>query len=158
MEGIYEHRQAELQAYLEPVKPIPGQLGAVFAINGRGVGVELLPSPAAWRQAASAVASGYALDALDGTASVVPESSSEAAHTLLRRVCAMRAERYPGVGLGEDIRISDEMAAGNALAFEGHVLHLCAFDTSRTTEAASRESRGGSVRRSLYSTVRRHGL
>lgn len=158
MEGIYEHRQAELRVYLQPVKPIPGQLGAVFVINGRGVGVELLPSSAAWRQAASAVASGYALDALDGAAAAVPESSDEPAHALLRRVSTMRIERYPGVGLGEDIRLSDEMSAGTALAFEGHVLHLCAFDTSRAEEVASRGSPGGSLRRALYSTVRRHGL
>jgi hypothetical protein len=158
MEGIYEHRQAELLAYLQPVKPIPGQVGAVFVINGRGVGIELLPTPSAWRQAASAVASGYALDALDGAAAVLPEPSSEAAHALLRRVSAMRTERHPGVGLGEDIRLSDEMAAGNALAFEGHVLHLCAFDTSRAAEPAAAESSGRSMRRALYSTVRRHGL
>jgi hypothetical protein len=157
IEGIYEHRQAELQHYLQPLKPLPDQLGAVFAINGKGVGLELLPTASAWRLAAPAVVSGYALDALDGPAASTADAGHQAAQALMQRVGAMRSERYPGVGLGEDIRLDDGDAVGTALVYAGHVLHLCAFDTGPAMDPWSSARRKASLRRALYSTVQRHG-
>ncbi len=44
---------------------------------------------------------------------------------------AARVDRFPAVGLGEDLRLASPTLTGGALAVDGKVVHLCAFRLSR---------------------------
>jgi hypothetical protein len=46
---------------------------------------------------------------------------------LLHAVNVATVQRYPAVGLGEDLRLESEDAFGAALDVEGRVIHLTAF-------------------------------
>ena len=63
-----------------------------------------------------------------------------------------RYETFPGVGLGEDVRITGDRVTGAALVANDRVVHLCAFRTedeaepgpiSRWTSRLTRSSRRG---------------
>lgn len=55
---------------------------------------------------------------------------SDAQAQPLRFVGAVKAatrERFPAIGLGEDVRINGETIAGAALTLDGKLIHLVAF-------------------------------
>lgn len=49
------------------------------------------------------------------------------AERLLEQTKAAPVERFPAVGLGEDLRLATPTLAGGALALDGRLVHLCAF-------------------------------
>lgn len=130
MSGIYRRREAEIADYLRQIEPLPGQRGAIFAINGRVAGLELVDAESTWRKCLSNVAAGYALDAIDRDTDLVARSLGEAPQAFLQRLERAQEESFPGVGLGEDVRLEGDNLAGLALTLGGSVIHLCAFDLS----------------------------
>lgn len=101
--ALYETHRGGLETYLDAFTPLPDQAGALFAINGRVVGLDLFDAPATLASALPKLVRGYALDALD------------------------EGQRFPAVGLGEDLRLASATLAGGALALDGRLVHLCAF-------------------------------
>ncbi len=110
----------------EAFAPRPGQVGALFAINDRVVGLDLFDAPATLAKVLAKLVRSYALDALDE--GVRPgEPARFDAEWLLERTRAAAVECFPAVGLGEDLRLSAPGLAGGALALDGRLVHLCAF-------------------------------
>lgn len=128
MSGIYRRRERDLDAYIRGMAVVPGQCGAIFAINGRVVGLEVLDARSTWEKCFVNVVSGYALDALDHYTSLFPSTPASAAETFISRLARAPEARFDGVGLGEDVRFEGEGLVGLALVVEGTAIHLCAFD------------------------------
>ena len=99
-------------------------MGAVFEVKGRAVGVELFDAVETFAKAFPKIARSYGLDALDRKQSSAARRSVD---DLLAAVANVSEERYPAVGLGEDIRLASQDVQGGALAVAGRVLHLAAF-------------------------------
>lgn len=133
MSGIYRRREVDLDAYLGALAVVPGQRGAIFAINGRVVGLEVLDAGSTWDKCFANVASGYALDALDHHTSLFPSTPASAAETFIGRLAEARESRFDGVGLGHDLRFEGEGLVGLALVVDRTVIHLCAFDLAGGT-------------------------
>ncbi len=55
------------------------------------------------------------------------EVTLQAVRALLARIADTPPARRPGVGQGEDLRLSAQGLLGAALVDEGRVVHLCAF-------------------------------
>lgn len=128
MAGIYSRRKADLHGYDGAGRWSPHQRGAVFAINGRCVGLELFDASSSCEHYLGRIASGYALDALDHYTPVFEEATSEAVRVFLARIEAASVTGFPAIGLGEDLRLTAPGLSGAALAAEGSLVHLCAFD------------------------------
>jgi hypothetical protein len=128
MAGIFSRRQADRRAYDVAGRCAPKQVGAVFAINGRCVGLELFDAPATCRHYLPKVASGYGLDALDNHTDLFPDANEEAASRFLARLAAAQPARFPAAGLGEDLRLTAPGLGGAGLAVGGRLIHACAFD------------------------------
>lgn len=150
MSGLYEHREGEIERIARELMPLPGQVGAAFALHGRLAGVEWFDAPVTLGSYLPAIVAGYALDAMDmsdddvgdpfaerphvaggGQDDAAPKSptpSLEDVRTLLARIAACAPERRPGVGLGEDLRIGEHGLVAAALVEAGRVVHLCAFE------------------------------
>jgi hypothetical protein len=131
MDAMYERSARELERIEAQFEPSPGQVGAVFLIAGAPIGLDVFDSPATWRRLAPKLVASYGLDAVDsGVADGVagdPQHVRRATADLLARVRALRVERYPSVGLGEDVRLSGPALAGGALVVDGRLVHLAVF-------------------------------
>jgi hypothetical protein len=143
MRGVFEQRERDIARITAALAPQPGQLGAVFAVRGRLAGVELFDNANTLRLYLPGVVAGYALDALDTdrpdeewpgdeTAISTPPAPAgavtlQAVRALLARIADTPPARRPGVGQGEDLRLSAQGLLGAALVDEGRVVHLCAF-------------------------------
>jgi hypothetical protein len=127
MSDAYESRAAQVEAYVRAFRPAPRQQGAVVAIDGRPVGLELFDSAAAFSRYLEKLTRSYALDAIE-TANGKPLAPSEAeVRRFLDSIRAADGERFAALGEGEDIRLTGKGVAGGALALDGRVVHLAGF-------------------------------
>lgn len=109
-----------------------GQVGIVVGLGGKLKGIELFDHPRTLEAQLRKILRGYALDALElprERREIAPESRE--AQALLERLATAKVHRYEPVGLGTHLRFEVSGATGGvtggALAYEGRVVHLCAF-------------------------------
>jgi ARG and Rhodanese-Phosphatase-superfamily-associated Protein domain len=122
MSDIYVGRAAQLDAYVRAFLPLPAQRGAVVAVGGKVVGVELFDSASAFSRYLEKLIRAYALDAI-GREAIDEEVPSEGdARAFLDLLWATHAERFKALGEGEDLRLRGQGIAGGALAAGGRLV------------------------------------
>ncbi len=126
MADVYEQRQSKLDGYAKAFKPHKGQVGAVFAIDGRIAGLELFDSDKTFAKFLQKLVGSYALDAIESTGRARAKATLADARAFIDRVKATATASYPSTDLGEDIRF-DQAIAGGALVHQGRVVHLSAL-------------------------------
>ena len=131
MSDIYEHEAARLEDYVKSFSVLEKQTGAIFAINGQIVGLDLFDSTETLRKLFPKLLRSYGLDALERVRSKPRESETEcppaSANAFLCKVTQANEEEFPAVGEGKDIRLSGPALAGAALATADRIVHLSAF-------------------------------
>jgi hypothetical protein len=129
MGDLFTLHEKPLLAYLRAFRRVDCQVGSMFAINGRLVGMDVLGHQPTFTSFFDKVVRSYALDALDWSTDAPHDSSlrSERAKSLLEQMASASMKVYPGVGLGESVRFEGRSVLGAALIHEGRVLHLAAF-------------------------------
>lgn len=130
MSAIFEQHAGSVEDFVRALPAGDGQAGALFAINGRLVGLDLFNSPATLAKLLPKIVRSYALDALDAREAKPVERTATAAADFLRSVAQAEAKTYPALGLGEDARLAGETVAGGALIAEKRLIHLSAFHTA----------------------------
>lgn len=105
----------------------PGQAGAVFAIDGHPVAVELFDSPDTFRKFLKKAVGSFAMDAVAAQRPVEKAPTKKKVEAFLGIVKAAPLERFPAAGEGEDLRLSGDGLAGGALEAQGRVVHLSVF-------------------------------
>jgi len=139
MADIYESAAAGLEEYVSAVQPAPGQLGALFAIDGKPVGLDVFDSPETLRKLLPKLIRSYALDALcrlrsrGGQKKKNPAASKRKAEAFLHSVARAEPSTFEGTGEGDDVRLTGQDMCGAALVSEGRVVHLSAFRTKPLT-------------------------
>jgi len=147
--ALYEGQRERLDDFQGAVTPQPHQCGALFALNGRVVGLDLFDSPATLAAALPKLVESHALDALDATAGSDAAPYAMSPTTLpdpsawLQAVAQATVDRFPAVGEGEDWRLHGEQVTGGALVKEGQLIHLCAFRLVGEDEGGPRHGDGG---------------
>ena len=133
MGDIYEQQASRLSEYRHAFKTVPGQVGAVFAINRRVIGVESFDAQATYRRLMDKLVSSYALDAarIDGQPGQSAPSLDDV-RAFLKKVQEAAIAKYPAVGDGEDVRLEAPGVAGGALTDGERVIHVAAFSTERS--------------------------
>jgi hypothetical protein len=129
MSDVYRQVSASTGDYRRALSAEPGQVGAVFAIDGRPVGLELLDAPRTLGAVLGRLVESYALDAIERPERLAPEPEAETARGFLARAAAARAESVKAVGEGEEVRLEAEGMAGGALVADGRLVHLSALAT-----------------------------
>jgi hypothetical protein len=125
MHDTFQAHRSALEDVLGKLAPVPHQVGAVFEVQGQARGVELFDAVEPFARVFPKVVRSYALDSLDRQ--VARSGRPHAADELIQAVARAAEERYPAVGLGEDVRLSSPEVQGGALAVAGRVLHLSAL-------------------------------
>ena len=132
--AMYDGNRSKLDELGETLEATPRQAGAVFTINGVVAGVDLFDNPATWRKSMRKLVQSYGLDALDrteagghaGTGEGAPDTKAKP-ERFLSIVKKAARERFPAIGLGEDVRITGNTIVGGGLVVDGKVIHLVAF-------------------------------
>lgn len=133
MGAIFCKERPRLDRYTESFAPLSGQVGAVFAIDGRIVGIEGFGRPETFSKAFRKLVESYALEAINAGEKnfpVEPDLAQTVAE-FTRGILAGEFETRPSVGLGTDVRLESKSLTGFALVHEEQLLHLSAFDRSR---------------------------
>jgi len=144
MSAIYERHASLLESYVRSFDCQDGQCGAVFAISGQIVGLEIFDYPEVLRRFFKKLIRSYALDALDAseTAKAMnPEGVSAFTQKVARVPCLVE----PALGHGKDVRFNGPGISGAALwAFQRYI-HMCAFycegQTAKSSSLFTRISR-----------------
>jgi hypothetical protein len=135
--AMYERSQSKLDEFLETLEAVPRQAGAVFTINGIVAGLDVFDSPATWRKSMRKLVQSFGLDALDHAEARghvgASEGGSDATpqpEAFLSALKQAARERFPAIGVGEDVRIASDTIVGGGLVVDGKVVHLVAFPAS----------------------------
>lgn len=137
MATIFEQHGNRIEEYVAALPAGGGQVGALFALGGEVLGLELFGHAATFGKLLPKLVRSYAADALEAEPG---KASLEAARALLAAVRGAEASVHPAVGLGEDVRLVADTLAGGALLVNGQLLHLSAF--ARPTSSEGSDERG----------------
>jgi hypothetical protein len=139
MSEIYEKDRSGLRDYLENFAMVDSQVGAIFVINGRVVGMDCFGKPETFAKTFQKLVESYAMDAIDRFNSDTDATfSRDKAADFIEAAVESRVERHPAVGLGSDCRLESAECSGFALAYRKKVLHLSVFAQDNKDMASSR--------------------
>jgi hypothetical protein len=131
MSDLYAHEAGRIEDYVRGFSVLEGQTGAVFAISGRIAGLELFDCSGTLRKLFPKILRSYSLDAIEAAMSESrkrkPQCTVEKAAAFVKRVSRAKAEEFPAVGEGRDLRLTGRNLTGAALAADDNIVHLSAF-------------------------------
>ena len=135
MDSMYEAHCNTLEDYADKIRSAPDQCGAVFAIGGSVVGVDLFDRPETFRELFQKLLHGYALDAIDrqNGPSAVPEKA-DALEFLSEIATGSDINRFDAIGLGTDVRFHGPRMTGSALSALDGIVHICAFHLDQSPD------------------------
>jgi hypothetical protein len=128
MADLFEGQKDKLGEYLKAFHLVDFQIGGIFAINGKVVGLECFFHHKTFEKFFKKLIQSYALDAIDMYEE--PKTDQVATGDIRRFMEGVRnapKKGYPSLGLGENIRPEGPFVSGSALLYNETVIHLSAF-------------------------------
>lgn len=133
MADAYRDHARRIEDYSARFRVEAGQVGAVFALNGRIFGLDIVERPEVWARLFDKLVRSYALDAIEFEEHRTPAPaaargvSTADLHAFMQQIAEAELAVSPAVGLGEDIRFVDDAIEGGGLLHQGVALHVSAF-------------------------------
>jgi hypothetical protein len=127
MSAIFERHATPIEAYAGAIAAVGGQVGAVFAIDGRVEGLDLFDAAETLRKILPKLVRSYAADAIENGSRRARKAPVRKAEAFLQAVSAADARGFPAVGAGVDLRFESAVVTGGALAVDDQFVHLAAF-------------------------------
>ena len=131
MGSIYERHGAPIAEFVARIAPVPGQVGAVFAIGDRRLGLDLFDKPETFAAMLPKLVRSYAIDALDearyGGGVGRPPTSEGVVWKLLDYIQQATFDCRAAVGVGQDVQIVARDLVAGALVANDTVVHLTVF-------------------------------
>ncbi len=155
MSSIFEQYSQELDNYAQAFIPGRNQIGAIFVMNNRSLGLDLFDQAATFARFLPKLVRSYAIDALERRRadSEAPATGAEAT-AFLDHLSNAPFEDYPGVGLGRDAgAVANGLIAG-ALVVDDAVAHLTAFSELKGRQTESDPGRRYSSYRQRHRALR----
>jgi hypothetical protein len=139
MKEMYDAMAGSMDAYLRAFAWAERQVGLIFALGPKNMGLDLMDHPHAMQALLPKLVRSYALDAMEaaGTAEATAGEAAEFLHSVGKAETLVR----PAVGIGEEIRLTGQGLAGAALWAECRYVHLCAFATNGNGASAGFHTR-----------------
>jgi hypothetical protein len=149
MDHVFDKEAPVIKEYLEGFALVDHQVGAVFLVNGKVVGMDAFGKAATFSRVFKNLLESYAMDAVDRFERAIDAGDgAKAASDVLMAAAAAKAESRPSVCLGMDLRLESEKLVGFALEHEGQIVHICLFPNAGNRKA------DGSTRMASHSTRR----
>jgi hypothetical protein len=129
MSAMYDKLDHSLEDFVAAFPPIERQVGGVFLVNRRVVGLELFDAPSTWRKLSPKLVRSYALDAIDRRKPARGSVASTDGRMLIDALLSSKSAIFPAIGEGEDVRLTGLDMTGAALVARNRTIHLSAFST-----------------------------
>ncbi|RLB33489.1 MAG: hypothetical protein DRH12_18335 [Deltaproteobacteria bacterium] len=128
MAAIYESNRDALSDYTTRFTPVQGQVGAVFMINGKVIGMDGFGKHETFGKVFNKLLSSYAIDAIDWCDLKKETKALKSKVTnFINASKGATIESHPSVGPGTDLRLESEKVIGFAVSLDDQILHLCIF-------------------------------
>jgi len=128
---IHEKEAPKVQSYVSHFKIKENQVGAVFLINGRIVGLEGFGRTDTFIKIFQKLAESYALDAIDWLHNngddAAKTTKKKAVKKFIQTILTSDCSEHKSVQLGNDIRFSSDKITGFSLIHNRELFHLSAF-------------------------------
>jgi hypothetical protein len=142
MATIYEKDLPSLKEYLDHFSLIGSQVGAVFMINGKVVGMDAFGKPETFSKSFKKLVESYALDAVDWLEEGKDYKASRSEVTrFIQGTLTCPLETHAAVGLGTDCRLESGKLTGFALSLDDKVVHMSIFASQEDNKGRSQTSR-----------------
>jgi hypothetical protein len=142
MSGIYEKEAPAIKEYVDHFEFVDHQIGAVFLINGKVVGMDCFGKAETFSKIFKKLTESYALGAIDMAETEKKyKISKKDAEKLLKSASSGRVQSHASVGLGTDSRLESKSLTGFALAHKEQILHMSLFSKEKETEKSVPTSR-----------------
>jgi hypothetical protein len=150
MSEVYEKDRSSIDEYVKHFRLIDGQVGAVFMINGKVVGLDTFGKADSFSKIFKKLVESYTLDAIDWFDSKKEHKALRSeVSKFLKASQRSPVEVHEGVGLGTDCRIESDKVTGFALAMDEQILHLSVFSRKN-----GRMEKGGNSRMASFAQRR----
>ena len=128
MADLFRHAEEDLDGYVRAFLATPGQVGAIFALGEKVVGLEVFFSHDTFAKLLPKLIRSYALDAIEIPGDHSPMPPADSAVSFLKQVGAAEAREFPPVSLGETLRLQTAGIVGVGLRVEEALVHLKRVD------------------------------
>ncbi|GAB6056913.1 hypothetical protein JCM31598_43600 [Desulfonatronum parangueonense] len=145
MADAYAQSEDLLEGYVSALPAVENQVGAVFGMHGKAVGLESFDSAQTYARLHVKIVRSFAIDALERGAKDQEQFANDQAAAFIKEIIESSMEAFDALGLGQDVRITAKTVRGGILVANDRVLHLCAF---RATDGARGNGRGSRLVRS----------
>jgi len=144
MAEIYEKDMPSISEYVSHFRLIDLQVGAIFMINGKVVGLDCFGKPESFAKTFKKLVESYALDAVDWFDPQKEHKSLKSEVTkFMKSSQTAKVDSHNSVGLGRDLRMESRKITGFALELDDQILHLCIFGR----EGRGRDTPGSGIAR-----------
>jgi hypothetical protein len=137
MADLFRDAEQDVDAYVKAFTAVPGEVGALFALGGKVVGLEVFLSPDTFAKLLPKLIRSYALDAIEIPGDQSPLPAADSAVSFLKQLAAAEVQAAPTVGLGRTLRLKATGAVGIGLQAEEGLVHLAAFRSNGDADADS---------------------
>ncbi len=124
LQDVFAQRRDRLEELTRPLTPLGGQIGAVVEISGRPVALDLVSRADVFARLAPALASGYALQAMNAPAA---KPNHDRAERFLAKATASQRDFAANQGLGNAFAIERSRIVGAGVEHDGELIALSAF-------------------------------
>jgi hypothetical protein len=123
LEDVGDAIEDRFAEQIEELEPLADQIGVAYASGGSVLGLDLFDRPSTLAKYLKGLVAGIALDAAQGP---VGKSTKVSIERFLVEIDRTDRDVGPGVGLGEELRLSGDVV-GTGLSFKDILVHLAAF-------------------------------
>ncbi len=127
MDSIFEGHSAALDAYVEAFVPRDHQVGAVFMVANKVVGLDVFDQASTFAALLPKLVRSYGIDALERPTESAPVQPLAMARAFIDQLMEAQPENHPAVGLGEDVSIVTDNVVAGGLVVDSTLVHLSAF-------------------------------
>jgi hypothetical protein len=127
MADVYNKAGRRLNMFVRNLLPRPGQIGAIFLINGQVSGLDIFDRPKTFAKLSAKIVRSHALDAIEVDTGAKEVDSRRLAKCFLDQIASVSTTLHSAIGLGTDHRIDGDEVTGGALVVNDEVLHISAF-------------------------------
>jgi hypothetical protein len=127
--ALYEQNADDIERFVRAFTTTSGarQVGALFGINGRIIGLDLFDYPATLTKLLAKLVRSNALDAIDAGDEPKTPLTRDNVDGFLHLIADAQMQQFPAIAEGEDIRLTVSGLTGGALIADARVVHLSAF-------------------------------
>jgi len=126
MSHIYTTKKADIDKLRKDFKAGEGDVGAVFAVNGKILGADIFDKPAVYQKLFPKVLESYLMEVLAAKKSKETVGDEEAA-AFLAEAKGNLGQILASPGIGNIVRINAKGVVGAALVVKGSVVHTSIF-------------------------------